>query len=100
VPDLAFIARAAAMLLTSRGGAQRAWAARDRLAALVLHGLGGDAPAAALVAGSSPLALAQVIARAARADPAFAAALRQLVVQAYAEPELARDLPDPAPRLD
>lgn len=103
--DLWFIASVAAVLLTSGTAAQRAWAGRGQLRALALTRLAGNAPALAILASDAaePEAwslLAQAILAASRADAVFAAAVRQLVVDAYADPDVARGLPDPAPELD
>ena len=80
VSDLTFIARVAEALLADPE-AQRSWRDWPRLVALA----------------GPHRTLAEI--RRAAADPEFAASLRQLVVDAYAEPALAAGLPDPAPRL-
>ncbi|WP_433379247.1 hypothetical protein ACQPZX_13145 [Actinoplanes sp. CA-142083] len=107
MPDLRFIARVTAVLLTTGGAAPRSWSGRRRLQAVVQARLGGDRKAAALLAaaGERPrpdlaAALAAQIRRVAEADPRFAVALRQLVVDAYAEPGVADGLPDPAPLVE
>lgn len=105
--DLTFIARVAAMLLAAPGPAQRAWSQRRRLQAVARDCFGADPEAAAWLAEAAERPsphlvppLTGALRRAAEEDPEFAAAVRQLVVDAYAEPGLAFDLPDPAPGMN
>lgn len=105
--DLTFIARVAAMLLAAPGPVRRAWSGRRRLQILAWTHLGADPKVAAWLteAAEQPNPdlvppLSGALGRAILADPVFAGAVRQLVVDAYAEPGLAQDLPDPAPGLD
>lgn len=105
--DLAFIVRVAVLLLTDPGPAWDSWRGRHQLNMLVSRRLGADPAAAAMLAAAAMRPrlelgeiLADTIRRVAQADPVFAAALRQLVVDAYAETGTAGGLPDPSPLLD
>ncbi|MFI7596723.1 hypothetical protein [Actinoplanes sp. NPDC049681] len=105
MPDLTFIANVAATLLTSSIARHRSWQGRRRLASAAARGLAGDPAATAMLGAAAErprpdlaVPLADAI-RAAAADPRFAAAVRQLIVDAYAEPGMANGLPNPAPLL-
>jgi hypothetical protein len=105
VPDLTFLANVAAVLLTSPDPRHRSWPGRHRLTAAAGQVLASDPAAVAMLGAAAErprpdlmVTLAGAI-RAAAADPRFAAAVRQLVVEAYAEPGMVGGLPDPAPLL-
>jgi hypothetical protein len=104
VTDLGFISRVAAMLLAEPGPAHTVWSGRGLLRESARAGLGADPAAGTWLAEAMarprpdlvPL-LSGALHRAAVADRVFAATMRQLVLDAYAEPGLCCELPAPWP---